>query len=37
MQLFIEKLEIPSDAKATLLELTPRNYTGYAEKLAKNI
>ena len=37
MQAFIEKLEIPADAKASLLKLTPRNYTGYAEKLAKEI
>ena len=37
LELFIEKLDIPSDAKATLLALTPRNYTGYAEKLAKEI
>jgi adenylosuccinate lyase len=37
MQAFIEKLEIPAEAKAILLELTPRNYTGYAEKLAKGI
>jgi adenylosuccinate lyase len=37
MQIFIEKLEIPLEAKTTLLELTPRNYTGYAEKLANNI
>jgi adenylosuccinate lyase len=37
MQAFIEKLEIPSEAKAALLELTPRNYTGYAEKLARDI
>ncbi len=37
MQAFIEKLEIPAKAKASLLELTPRNYTGYAEKLAKEI
>ena len=37
MQAFIEKLEIPADAKAALLVLTPRNYTGYAEKLAKEI
>ena len=37
MRAFIEKLEIPADAKAILLELTPRNYTGYAEKLAKEI
>ena len=37
MQIFIEKLEIPLEAKTILLELTPRNYTGYAEKLANNI
>ena len=37
MQTFIEKLEIPDEAKAALLKLTPRNYTGYAEKLAKEI
>ena len=37
MQAFIAKLEIPSEAKAVLLQLTPRNYTGYAEKLAKEI
>jgi len=37
MQAFIEKLEIPAKAKASLLELTPRSYIGYAEKLAKEI
>ena len=37
LQVFIEKLEIPAEAKATLLTLTPRNYTGYAEKLAREI
>ena len=37
MQAFIEKLELPADAKAALLALTPRNYTGYAEKLAREI
>ena len=35
MQTFIEKLEIPDDAKTALLALTPRTYTGYAEQLAK--
>jgi len=35
MQAFIEKLEIPDDAKIALLALTPRTYTGYAEQLAK--
>jgi adenylosuccinate lyase len=34
---FIEKLEIPEEAKLALLALTPRNYTGYAERLAKDI
>ncbi|MGZ8151682.1 MAG: adenylosuccinate lyase [Methylovulum sp.] len=37
MQLFIEQLKIPAEAKAALLELTPRTYTGYAEKLANAI
>jgi len=37
MQAFIEKLEIPAQAKAELLALSPRSYTGYAEKLAKSI
>jgi adenylosuccinate lyase len=35
LRLFIGKLEIPDAAKAALLELTPRAYTGYAETLAK--
>lgn len=37
LQAFVEKLEIPAEAKAILLQLTPRGYTGYAEKLAKEI
>ncbi|MEC4750348.1 adenylosuccinate lyase [Methylomicrobium sp. Wu6] len=37
MRAFIEKLEIPAKAKADLLDLTPRGYTGYAENLAKKI
>jgi adenylosuccinate lyase len=37
MQAFIEKLDIPAEAKAILLELTPRSYTGYAQKLARDI
>lgn len=37
MQAFIQKLEIPAPAKAALLELTPRTYIGYAEKLASDI
>ncbi|MCK4840954.1 MAG: adenylosuccinate lyase [Methylococcales bacterium] len=34
---FINNLEIPEQAKQGLLELTPRGYTGYAEKLANEI
>ena len=34
---FIESLEIPEDEKTRLRELTPHKYTGYAEKLAKNV
>jgi adenylosuccinate lyase len=34
---FVSQLEIPYDAKAALLELTPRTYIGYAENLARGI
>lgn len=34
---FIETLAIPDTAKARLLNLTPREYIGYAEKLAKTV
>ncbi len=34
---FIETLEIPADAKKSLQALTPRDYTGYAEKLANEV
>jgi adenylosuccinate lyase len=34
---FIEKLDIPGDAKARLLALTPATYTGNAEQQAKDI
>jgi adenylosuccinate lyase len=37
LQAFIKNLEIPDDAKNALLALTPREYTGYAEDLAKKI
>jgi len=37
MKTFIEKLDIPDEAKQALIELTPRNYTGYAKKLASEI
>jgi len=35
LQAFIEKLEIPEDAKAQLRQLTPATYTGLAAVLAK--
>jgi adenylosuccinate lyase len=34
---FIEKLEIPDEARSALLALEPGTYTGYAEKLARKI
>lgn len=34
---FIGSLEIPNDAKASLLKLAPRDYTGYAEELARSL
>lgn len=34
---FIEELGLPKEVKQQLLELTPRNYVGYAEELAKQI
>ncbi|MDP3931602.1 MAG: adenylosuccinate lyase [Methylococcaceae bacterium] len=37
LRVFIENLDIPTEAKNALLELTPRTYIGYAEQLAKNI
>jgi adenylosuccinate lyase len=37
MRVFIENLDIPAGAKSALLELTPRTYIGYAEKLAGDI
>jgi adenylosuccinate lyase len=37
MREFIEKLEIPAEAKSRLLELTPGGYIGCAETLAKII
>ena len=37
MREFIKELEIPNDAKARLLALTPQSYTGLAAKLAKEI
>ena len=37
LQVFINKLEIPQDAKDTLLAMTPANYIGNAIEQAKNI
>lgn len=37
MRAFIEKLDIPDEAKQALMQLTPNSYTGYAEKLARQI
>ncbi len=37
LQQFIQELEIPEDAKQRLMEITPKNYTGLAEQLARSI
>jgi adenylosuccinate lyase len=37
MRAFVEDLDIPSDAKARLLTLTPASYTGCATELARKI
>ncbi|WVH10051.1 MAG: Adenylosuccinate lyase [Fluviibacter phosphoraccumulans EoVTN8] len=37
MQVFVNTLEIPAEAKKALLELTPWDYTGKAAELAKRI
>ncbi|MFZ4703684.1 MAG: adenylosuccinate lyase [Candidatus Methylumidiphilus sp.] len=37
MRRFVTALEIPEDAKQRLLALTPRDYIGYAESLAKQV
>ncbi|MEY4593228.1 MAG: hypothetical protein RIR18_2123 [Pseudomonadota bacterium] len=37
MQAFVQTLEIPAEAKAELLKLTPWNYTGKAAELARRI
>ena len=34
---FIEALDLPADEKRKLIELTPDQYIGYAEELAKRI
>ena len=34
---FIESLELPTEAKQTLMKLTPQSYTGLAKSLAKKI
>ena len=35
MQVFVENLELPEEAKDELLELTPFSYIGNAEEMAK--
>jgi adenylosuccinate lyase len=37
MREFIASLDLPADAKARLIAMTPSSYTGLAEKLAKEI
>ncbi len=37
MQAFIEKLDIPADAKQALMQMTPASYTGNAEEQARAI
>jgi Adenylosuccinate lyase C-terminal. len=37
LRAFIEGLEIPAEAKATLLSLTPLTYTGSAEAQARSL
>jgi adenylosuccinate lyase len=37
MQVFISQLDMPDEAKAALLALTPRGYTGYAQQLAQGL
>ena len=36
LRAFVDKLEIPAEAKAELLKLTPGTYTGYAQALSRN-
>jgi adenylosuccinate lyase len=37
MRAFIASLDLPTDAKRSLVEMTPGSYTGLAERLAKDI
>jgi len=37
MQQFIDSLDLPTDEKTRLKQLTPANYIGYAVELVKNI
>ena len=37
MREFIQSLDLPADAKARLIAMTPASYVGLAEKLAKEI
>jgi adenylosuccinate lyase len=37
LAVFIHQLEIPESARQQLLALSPRDYTGYAESLARSV
>ena len=37
LRTFVEGLDMPEEAKAALLEMTPANYIGIAEELARNV
>ena len=37
LRTFIAGLDIPEDARRTLLDLSPATYTGLAERLARNV
>ena len=37
LRVFITNLEIPEEAKQTLLDMTPLNYTGSAEAQARSV
>jgi adenylosuccinate lyase len=37
LQVFIQGLEIPEDAKQRLLAMTPSDYIGYAEQLSEQL
>lgn len=37
MQEFVQKLELPEEARSLLLDLSPLSYVGAAEELAKSV